>query len=64
MNESTHPLIISSEWLPTGVMVHFDKQVSVFYPAEFLYEQREHEPNRIYRQDKKPLFSDSQSDEQ
>jgi hypothetical protein len=63
MNESNHPRIISSEWLPTGIMVHFDKRVSVFYSAEFLYEQRGHESNRIYRQDKKSLSSDHQSDE-
>jgi hypothetical protein len=48
MNDSSHPRIISSEWLATGVMVHFEKSVSVFYPAEFLFEEREHKPNRIF----------------
>jgi hypothetical protein len=49
MNDSSHPRIVSSEWLPSGVMVHFEKSVSVFYPAESLYDQRERKPNRIYQ---------------
>ena len=31
--------IVFSEWLPTGVMVHFEGGVSVFFSARFLYEQ-------------------------
>jgi hypothetical protein len=41
--------IVFSEWLPTGVMVHFEGGVSVFFPAQFLYEQREAQPNQIFR---------------
>jgi hypothetical protein len=41
--------IVFSEWLPTGVMVHFEGNVSVFFPAQFLYEQRKVSPNRIFQ---------------
>lgn len=41
--------IVFSEWLPTGVMVHFEGNVSVFFPAQFLYEQRKVPPNRIFQ---------------
>ena len=41
--------IVFSEWLPTGVMVHFEGGVSVFFPARFLYEQRDVQPNQIFR---------------
>ena len=37
MYEST---IVFSEWLSTGVIVHFKGGVSVFFPAQFLYDQR------------------------
>jgi hypothetical protein len=57
MNDSSHPRIVSSEWLPSGVMVHFEKSVSVFYPAEFLYDQRERNPNRIFRPGEEPSES-------
>jgi hypothetical protein len=40
--------IVFSEWLPTGVMVHFEGNVSVFFPAQFLYEQRMVPPNRMF----------------
>jgi hypothetical protein len=43
--------IVFSEWLPTGIMVHFEEGLSVFFPAEFLYEQREVEPNQVFRKD-------------
>lgn len=51
MNRTYLSPIVFSEWLPTGVMVHFQGGVSVFYPAEFLYDQRKTQPNRIYRTD-------------
>jgi hypothetical protein len=41
--------IVFSEWLPTGVMVHFEGGVSVFFSARFLYEQREVHPNQMFR---------------
>jgi hypothetical protein len=47
--------IVFSEWLPTGVMVHFAGGVSVFFPARFLYEQRDVQPNQIFRDDQAPL---------
>jgi hypothetical protein len=43
--------IVFSEWLPTGVMVHFEEGLSVFFPAQFLYEQREVRPNQVFRKD-------------
>jgi hypothetical protein len=43
--------IVFSEWLPTGVMVHFEGGVSVFFPARFLYEQRDVQPNQMFRTD-------------
>ena len=43
--------IVFSEWLPTGVMVHFEGGLSVFFPASFLYGQRETEPNQLFKTD-------------
>jgi hypothetical protein len=43
--------IVFSEWLPTGIMVHFEEGLSVFFPAEFLYAQREVRPNQVFRKD-------------
>jgi hypothetical protein len=40
MRESGTPTIMFSEWLPSGVMVHFQSGECVFYPAEMLYQQR------------------------
>jgi hypothetical protein len=54
MNQPGLSPIVFSEWLPTGVMVHFEGGVSVFFPARFLYEQREVQPNQIFRTDKAP----------
>jgi hypothetical protein len=51
MNQPGRSPIVFSEWLPTGVMVHFEGGVSVFFPARFLYEQREVQPNQIFRTD-------------
>jgi hypothetical protein len=51
MNELGPSPIVFSEWLPTGIIVHFEGGVSVFFPAQFLYEQREVQPNRIFRTD-------------
>jgi hypothetical protein len=48
MYEST---IIFSEWLPTGIMVHFKGGVSVFFPAQYLYERREAPPNQLFQND-------------
>jgi hypothetical protein len=49
MNQLYLSPIVFSEWLPTGVMVHFEGNVSVFFPAQFLYEQRKVPPNRIFQ---------------
>jgi hypothetical protein len=43
--------IVFSEWLSTGIMVHFEGGLSVFFTAQFLYEQREVEPNQVFRTD-------------
>ena len=48
MDKPVSPRIAFSEWLPTGVMVHFQDGDSVFFPAEFLYEAREFQaPTRM-----------------
>jgi hypothetical protein len=49
MNQLTLSSIVFSEWLPTGVMVHFEGGVSVFFSAEFLYGQRRVQPNQMFR---------------
>jgi hypothetical protein len=54
MNELCPSPIVFSEWLPTGIMVHFEGGVSVFFPAQFLYEQREVRPNQIFQTDEEP----------
>jgi hypothetical protein len=46
--------IVFSEWLPDGIIVHFEGNVSVFFPAQFLYEQRKVQPNRILQTDEGP----------
>jgi hypothetical protein len=51
MNQSTLSSIVFSEWLPTGVMVHFEGGVSVFFSAQFLYEHRQVQPNQMFRTD-------------
>jgi hypothetical protein len=51
MNQPDLSPIVFSEWLPTGVMVHFEGGVSVFFSAQFLYEQREIQPNQMFRTD-------------
>jgi hypothetical protein len=51
MNQLSPSSIVFAEWLPTGVMVHFEGGVSVFFSAEFLYEQRGVQPNQIFRTD-------------
>jgi hypothetical protein len=43
--------IVFSEWLPTGVMVHFEGGASVFFSAQFLYEEREVQANQMFRTD-------------
>ena len=54
MSELCPSPIVFSEWLPTGIIVHFEGGVSVFFPAQFLYEQREVQPNQIFRTDEEP----------
>jgi hypothetical protein len=51
MNQSSVSSIVFSEWLPTGVMVHFEGGLSVFFSAQFLYEQRQVQPNQMFRTD-------------
>jgi hypothetical protein len=51
MNQSVLSSIVFSEWLPTGVMVHFEGGLSVFFSAQFLYEQRQVQPNQMFRTD-------------
>jgi hypothetical protein len=51
MNQLILSSIVFSEWLPTGVMVHFEGGVSVFFSARFLYEQRRVQPNQMFRTD-------------
>jgi hypothetical protein len=51
MNQSILSSIVFSEWLPTGVMVHFKGGLSVFFSAQFLYEQRQVQPNQMFRTD-------------
>ena len=51
MSESDYPRIVFSERLSTGIVVHFENGVSVFFPATFLYEQRDAKSNRIFRVD-------------
>jgi hypothetical protein len=54
MNQLVLSSIVFSEWLPTGVMVHFEGGVSVFFAARFLYEQRRVQPNLMFRTDGAP----------
>jgi hypothetical protein len=54
MNQTGLSHIVFSEWLPTGVMVHFEGGVSVFFSAQFLYEQRGTQSNRIFLTDEVP----------
>jgi hypothetical protein len=54
MNQPGLSHIVFSEWLPAGVMVHFEGGVSVFFSAQFLYEQRGTQPNLIFLTDEVP----------
>jgi hypothetical protein len=49
--------IVFSEWLPTCIMVHFEEGLSVFFSAQFLYEQREVRPNQVFRKDEEHPFT-------
>ena len=51
MNQTSMCPIVFSEWLPTGIMVHFEGGLSVFFPASFLYGQREIHPNQMFQTD-------------
>lgn len=54
MNQPDHSPIVFSEWLSTGIMVHLEGGVSVFFPARFLYAQREVQPNQIFHTEDAP----------
>jgi hypothetical protein len=54
MDPSVLSPIVFSEWLPTGIMVHFEGGLSVFFSAQFLYDQREVQPNQVFRMDEAP----------
>ena len=41
MDQSFQPLIVFSEWLPTGIVVHFDQGVSAFFSAHSLFQERD-----------------------
>jgi hypothetical protein len=49
MNQVSMCPIVFSEWFTTGVMVHFEGGLSVFFPASFLYVQREIQPNQMFQ---------------
>lgn len=51
MKHSDSPRIALSEWLSDGVMVHFEGGESVFFSAQFLYEQRKAHVNRTFAAD-------------
>jgi hypothetical protein len=50
MSESNYPCIVFSERLSTGIVVHFENGVSVYFPAAFLYEQRDAQLNTVFRE--------------
>jgi hypothetical protein len=41
MSEADYSRIVFSERLSTGIVVHFEMGISVFFPARLLFEQRE-----------------------
>ena len=45
MNQLTSPSVAFSEWLPSGVMIHFEGGESVFFPVQFLFEHRCDQPS-------------------
>ena len=55
MNQAEHPRIVFAERLSSGVVVHFEKSVSVFFPAQFLYEHRGAQSIRILLDDEEGL---------
>jgi hypothetical protein len=63
MNQLILSSIVFSEWLPTGVMVHFQGGVSVFFSAGFLYEQRQVQPNQMFLTDGAPRHKAGDLDE-
>jgi hypothetical protein len=50
MSESGCPRIVFSERLSTGIVVHFENDVCVYFPSAFLYEQRNDRANSIFRE--------------
>jgi hypothetical protein len=54
MNQINMCPIVFSEWFSTGVMVHFEGGLSVFFPASFLYEQRQIQPNQMFQKGPSP----------
>jgi hypothetical protein len=51
MSESNNPRIVFSERLATGIVVHFEDHVSVYFPAQFLYEQPLAQPDIDFSED-------------
>lgn len=51
MGKSGNIRILFSETLSTGIVVRFEDNVSVFFPAEFLFKQREAESNTVFTED-------------
>ena len=51
MIESNNARIVFSERLSTGIVVHFEDSVSAFFPAEFLYAQRDAQSNTVFSAD-------------
>ena len=50
MSDFNYPCIVFSERLSTGIVVHFEDGVSVYFPAAFLYEQRDAQLNTVFRE--------------
>jgi len=46
--KNVYPQIVFSERLSTGIMVHFETGAPVFFPAQFLYEQRTAQPVIVF----------------
>jgi CheY-like chemotaxis protein len=45
---ANYPRIVFSERLSTGIMVHFETGAPVFFPTQFLYEQRTAQPDIVF----------------
>jgi hypothetical protein len=51
MIESNNARIVFSERLSSGIVVHFEDSISTFFPAEFLYAQRDAQSNAVFGED-------------